>query len=431
MKKRAESILEKQILKIKPSEKELEIIKNETDKIIDEIEKNLKKKKIKAQVFVGGSLAKGTLIRKKDYDIDIFVRFNDVRETRDFPEHPKVQRKPQGLFEDKEISEKLSSVIKAERVHGSRDYFRIRKKNLLFEIIPVLRIKKPEEAKNITDLSYFHVSYVLNETKKNKKLADEIMLAKSFCFSQRCYGAESYVRGFSGYALELLVAYYKSFMNFIKTIAKEKTPIVLDPGKFYKNKDDVLNQLNESKLQSPIVFVDPTFNQRNALAALSNETFERFKKACADFLKKPSDKFFEEKKVNEKDFNLILEASTDRQEGDIAGSKLLKFSRLILSKIGRYFKIKKIDFNYEGKKSGKLYLKVERKKEIIYSGPPINKPERILAFKQAHKKVFIKKNESYAIEKSLSFKEVFAKFLKDNKTVMKEMGITNLKVIKS
>ena len=431
MKKRAENILEKQILKMKPNEKELEIIKNGTDKIILGIEAGLKKKKIKAEVFVGGSLAKGTLIRKRDYDIDIFVRFNDVREIKNFPEHPKVQRRSQGLFNDKYISEKLSSVIKAERVHGSRDYFRIRKKNILFEIIPVLKINKPMEAKNITDLSYFHVGYVLGETKKNKKLADEIMLAKSFCFSQRCYGAESYVRGFSGYALELLISYYKSFMNFIKAIAKEKTPIVLDPGKFYKNKDDVLNQLNESKLQSPIVFVDPTFKQRNALAALSNETFEKFKKACADFVKKPSEKFFEEKKVNEKYFNLILEASTDRQEGDIAGSKLLKFSRLFLSKVERYFKIKKSEFDYEGKKSGKIYIKNERKKEIIYSGPPINKPERLFAFKQAHKKVFIKKGLSFAREKGVSFREFFAKFLKDNKIVMKEMGIINLRIIKS
>jgi len=409
MKKRVDIVLEKQISKIKPDEKELEIIKNETDKIILEIETGLKKKKIKAEIFVGGSLAKGTLIRKKDYDIDVFVRF----------------------FENKEISEKLASVVKAERVHGSRDYFRIRKKNILFEIIPVLKIKKPEEAKNITDLSYFHVSYVLGETRKNKKLSEEIMLAKSFCFSQKCYGAESYVRGFSGYALELLVSHYKSFMNFIKAVAKEKTPIVIDPKKFYKNKEDVLNQLNESKLQSLIVFVDPTFKQRNALAALSNETFEKFKKACADFIKKSSEKFFEEKKINEKDFNLILEASTDRQEGDIAGAKLLKFSRFFLSKIEKYFKIKKSEFDYEGKKSGKMYIKDERKKEIIYPGPPINKPERLLAFKQAHKKVFIKKNESYALEKSLSFREFFAKFLKDNKTVMKEMGIVKLKVIKS
>ncbi|MFH1711436.1 MAG: nucleotidyltransferase domain-containing protein [Nanoarchaeota archaeon] len=409
MKKGDEIILEKQISKIKLNEGELEIINSETDEIINEIKKSLKKRKIKAEVFLGGSLAKGTLIRKKDYDIDIFVRFH----------------------EDKNISERLSSVINAERVHGSRDYFRIRKKNILFEIIPVLKINKPEEAKNITDLSYFHVGYVLNETKKNKKLADEIMLAKCFCFAQRCYGAESYVKGFSGYALELLVSHYGSFTNFIKEIIKEKIPIVIDPKKFYKDEDDVLNQLNESKLQSPIVFVDPTYKQRNSLAALSNETFEKFKQACSDFLKKPSEKFFEEKKIDEKKFNLVLEASTDRQEGDIAGSKLLKFSRLVSSKLERYFKIKNEDFDYLGKRAGRLYFKIEKRKDIIYSGPPINKPERLLSFKQAHKKVFIKNHVAFAIEKSISFKEFFSKFLKENKKVMKEMGITKLKIIKS
>lgn len=406
-------ILEKQISLVKPSDEEIKGINEETRQIVGEIEKNLKKKKIKAEVFVGGSLAKGTLIRKKDYDIDIFVRF----------------------FENKDISElnqgSATPILKkAERVHGSRDYFRVRRKNILFEIIPVLKINHPEEAKNITDLSYFHVSYVLNETRKNKKLAEEIMLAKSFCFSKRVYGAESYIRGFSGYALELLVSHYKSFLGFIRAVNKEKRMIVIDPKKFYSNREDVLNQLNESKLASPIVFVDPTFKQRNALAALSSETFSKFKTACSLFLKRPSEKSFEDEKIDEKSFNLILEASTNRQEGDIAGSKLLKFSRLFSGKLERYFKIKKSDFSYDGKKSGRLYLKIEKMKSIIYSGPPINKPERLLAFREKHKNVFIKKHVAYAREKSLSFKLFFNKFLKQEKKVMRGMGITRLRVIK-
>ena len=36
--------------------------------------------------------------------------------------------------------------------------------------------------------------------------------------------------------------------------------------------------LNASKLNSPIILIDPTYKQRNTLAALSNETFENFKK---------------------------------------------------------------------------------------------------------------------------------------------------------
>ena len=51
--------------------------------------------------------------------------------------------------------------------------------------------------------------------------------------------------------------------------------------------------MNSSKLTSPIILVDPTYKQRNALAALSEETFEKFKQASKKFLKNPSIKYFE------------------------------------------------------------------------------------------------------------------------------------------
>lgn len=402
-------IVEKELDRIKLSESERGFLEKETREVVAGLEKEIKKRKIKASVFVGGSLAKGTIIKKKSYDIDIFVRFS----------------------EDKDISEKLAKIIgkKGGRVHGSRDYFRIWKKNVLFEIIPVLRISRPENARNITDLSFFHVSYVLEKI-KNNRLGDDIMLAKAFCFSQGCYGAESYINGFSGYALELLVIYYKGFLNFIRAMKESRDKIVLDPGKFFKNKQDVLNQINEAKLSSPIVLVDPTFKERNAVAALSAETFSRFKDACVKFLKSPSGRFFEEKKINESKFNIILEAETDRQEGDIAGSKLLKFSRFLEGKMARYFIISAKEFDYAGKKA-RIYLKIKRKKEIIMQGPPINMIERLVNFKASHKRVFIKKDTAYAREKSLSFQEFFRKFRKENEKILKDMGIIGIKPIKN
>ncbi len=404
------SILNKEISKIKPGGGETEEIEKETGKIISELEKNLKKRKINAEVFIGGSMAKGTMIKKKNYDADIFVRFDKK-------------------YDNSEISEMLSKIARGSRVHGSRDYFQIKKGNILFEIIPVLKISKPAEANNVTDLSYFHVKYVLGEAKKNRNLSDEIMLAKAFCHGQKAYGAESYIKGFSGYALELLVIHYKSFINFLKAAGKSKEQIVIDSAKFYKNKQDVLDNLNEAKLSSPIVFVDPTFKERNALAALSKETFEKFRESAKKFLRNPSLKFFEEEKINEKNFNFILEFETDRQEGDIAGSKMLKFSRFVEWKLKKYFDILGKNFLYEGSKKAKSYFKVKAKKKIILNGPPINKPERLLAFKSAHKKVFIRKHIAYAEEKSINLNEFFGK-LKSEKQVMKDMGIISLKVMK-
>lgn len=404
-----EKILKAQIKEVEPDENEILKIKKETEKIISVLEKVRKKKKISAEIFVGGSLAKGTIIKKDKYDIDIFIRFD------------KKYKKTS------ELLEKILKIarIKAEKIHGSRDYFKI-KREIIFEVIPVLKINKPEEAENITDLSYFHVSYILKQVKKNPKLKDDIILAKSFCFAQKCYGAESYIRGFSGYALELLVSYYGSFLKFIKAIAKSRKKIIIDAGKFYKNKDDIMLNLNEAKLQSAIIFVDPTFKERNVLAALSQETLNKFQKACKEFLKKPSNKFFMLKKIVGKKFNFILEAYTNRQEGDIAGSKLIKFFNFLSMQIEKYFYIRNKEFEYLGRKA-RYYFFLKPRKEIILQGPPINKIENLINFKAKHKNIFIKKGKAYAREKiRINIKSFLNEFKKKNKEIMKEMGIISL-----
>ncbi|MDP1728910.1 MAG: nucleotidyltransferase domain-containing protein, partial [archaeon] len=188
---------------VKPSEEELKVLDKKTREIIKILSDNLKKAKINADVFVGGSFAKGTLIKKDKYDVDIFVRF-DVK------------------YGNNKISGLLKKVVPktAKKIHGSRDYFSISEGNLTFEIIPVMKIKNPSEAENITDLSYFHVKYIKNKINKNKKLAGEIRLAKAFAYYQNCYGAESYINGFSGYGVELVVCAYGSFIRFISEVAK-------------------------------------------------------------------------------------------------------------------------------------------------------------------------------------------------------------------
>jgi len=402
-------ILKKQIEKIKPDEKGFKDLEKKTNELIDKLGKEIKKRKIKADVFLGGSLAKKTILRKDNYDIDIFVRFDKK-------------------YKDDEISDLLARVVKGTRIHGSRDYFQVKQGKITFEVIPVIKILKAKEARNVTDLSYFHVSYVKNNIKKNPRLANEILLAKLFCYANNAYGAESYIKGFSGYALELLIIYYKGFLNFIKAINKAKEQIILDPEKHYKNRQEILLQLNEAKLASPIVFVDPTFKERNTLAALSKETFEKFKIICKNFLKKPSTAFFEEKRIDRKNYNLILEVRTNKQEGDIAGSKLKKFFGFLDFELGKYFEVDGKDFEYDGKKKANLYFKIKAKKEIILTGPPINDVENVLSFRKKHKNVFIKNSRVYAKEKiNLTASGFVNKFKKDNKKRMKEMGIISLK----
>jgi len=402
-------VLKRVLERIKLDEEELKILEIKAREFCENIEEKLKKRKIKADVFIGGSLAKDTIMRKDSYDVDIFVRFDEK-------------------YKDDEISNLLEKCLeKITRIHGSRDYFQLKSSNVVFEIIPVIKISSPNKARNVTDLSFFHVSYVKNCIKKNKKLADEILLGKAFCYANNSYGAESYIKGFSGYALELLICYYKSFENFIKNIVKSKDKIIIDPEKFYKNKQDILDSLNEAKLSSPIVFVDPTNKNRNALAALSAATFSSFRNIAGKFIKKPSASYFEKKKINSSKFNLIIEARTNKQEGDIAGSKLLKFSSLIYRELEKYFFVLAKEFEYSGKKTGKYYFKIKPRKELVFAGPPINKIEALVAFKNKHKKVFIKKGKAYAEEKiNLSPEKFLRNFSENNKKIIKSMGIIRI-----
>jgi len=414
-------IFQRELSRISLSDIEEREILSHTKFMVESLEKNLIKKKINAEVFVGGSLAKKTLIKKKIQDVDVFIR-----------------------FDKSEDIEKLSSCFseingKLEKVHGSRDYFRLKFKEIIFEIVPVLKVSKPENAENITDLSYFHVSYVTKEIRKNPKLKEDIKLAKSFCYAQNCYGAESYIRGFSGYSLELLVIHYGGFLKFLKSVAQIKDKVVIDPSKFYKNKNDVLESMNESKLDSPIIFVDPTFKQRNALAALSYLTFYEFRDACQKFLKNPNLKYFEEKEVEEDKLIkyakkrklefLKLIIKTDRQEGDIAGTKLYKFYNFLLGEIGGYFKIVKKEFVYNHKQVAIVYLILKSEKEILRKGPPIANPINLAKFKKKYPHAYIKDHKAFAkIKIDFTGKKFIDILKKKYRMVIREMGIVKLDI---
>jgi tRNA nucleotidyltransferase (CCA-adding enzyme) len=421
--KRSDKILKEVLEKSNPSKEELKKIKNNVDSFCEEVNKNIKKLKIDAEIFIGGSFAKGTVIKKDKYDVDVFIRYASK-------------------YKNKELSnltEKILGNIKNVTViHGSRDYFRINYgEDFFIELIPVKKIKNPKEYENITDLSYLHVKYI-NKKVKSKDTLDEIKVAKAFCYANGCYGAESYIKGFSGYSLELLVYYYKGFENFIKAMAKVgKDKLVIDIEKQFKNKKDVLMDLNGSKLGSPIILIDPTYKQRNVLAALSSETFEKFQKSCQEFIKEPSIRNFEIKKVDVekikensirqgKEF-IFLEAKTNKPEGDVAGSKLLKFYNYIEKEIGRFFIVKNKGFEYTGDKSANYFFVAEKRKEILYSGPYVDDKKNCIKFKGEHKQVYEKNKRLYSKENvNTSLKEFIDKWKIKNINIIKEMYIESL-----
>lgn len=421
--KKIKSVLEDALDKISPSEEDLKEIEENLKEIKSKISKSIKKSKIKVDFFVGGSYAKDTLVKKDKYDIDVFLRFDKKHKTENISKLAKKILKISGL--------------NFEVIHGSRDYFDIKiNENLSFEIVPVIKIKKYDEAENVTDLSYFHVNYV-NKKVKSKNVKDDIRLAKAFCYANRIYGAESYINGFSGYALELLVYNYKSFRMFLNQMIRVdiKNKKIIDLEFYHKNRKHVLLDLNASKLQSPIILVDPTFKYRNVLAALSEETFRKFQIVAKSFLKNPSLKFFQREKIDykklaekakkrEEEFQ-IVEIKTSKQPGDIAGSKLLKFYNHISREISKYFQIKETGFEYGQKQSAICFFSVKKKKQVLIQGPKTTDEHNVKRFEARHKNAYVKKGRLFAKKKMPKDLKSFLKnWKKKNTKIMKEMSVT-------
>jgi len=408
-----EKILDAARKEIRPDLKVLDDVRS----IVDKINSLLKKSSLDAMCVPGGSLAKGTFL-KDDYDIDLFIRFNPS-------------------YEDDRISDLTETVLKPlckslkaklERVHGSRDYFQFNmqkgKKILSFEVIPVMLVhmENYHEARNITDLSPEHVEWVKKYTSKNPKLVDDIRLAKQFCKANKVYGAESYINGFSGHILDILIIHYGSFVNLLQHFGRLsgddlKKPIIIDTE---KNLVNPLKQLNASKI-TPLIIVDPIQKDRNSAAALSKERLLMFIVASKRFLEKPDKDFFEIKefnmeneikdslkssKVNIKDVTVArIDIETLDGSKDVVGTKVLKVYEAMIEHSKKYgFHIIASDWNFMSEEKRAIaYIICENKisRDVLQQGPPVDSTANYDVFIDKHKKAghktFVKDNMAYAV----------------------------------
>jgi len=343
--------------KIKPNKVESRIVDLRVKRFLHLLNKNLKN----AEAFIGGSFAKNTWLRG-NHDIDVFVLYDN----------------------NDNISFKLEKVLNkcfenVKRVHGSRDYFQIRKWGLDFEIVPVFKIIKSEDAKNVTDVSILHAQWVIANT--NDKLVDDIRLVKQFCKANRLYGAETFIKGFSGYVLEILIIYYDGFEELVKAACKWKKGDVINIMNYKIN-------LNKEKW-SPLIVIDPVQKDRNAAAALSEEKFEVFIDLCKKFVKKKSVNYFINKKVNVKGHDVILEFKSLEGFKDVVGTKALKVFEFIKEKLDLEFGVKDASWYYD---EGLMYFDVKKKNIDSYKkhlGPFVKDKIHADKFKEKYSKVFV------------------------------------------
>ncbi|MFW6310927.1 MAG: nucleotidyltransferase domain-containing protein [Nanoarchaeota archaeon] len=371
-------VTEEVLKSIKPDEKPLII----AQKFISRLNKLLLENNISAKAVLGGSMAKNTFL-KNDFDADVFVKFDTKYKGRDI---------------SKLLKDILINNFEFEVVRGSRDYFHVFEK-ILFELIPVLDVSRIEDAENVIDMSPLHVEYF---KRKGKGLEDEVRLLKQFMKANRVYGAESFVNGFSGHVVDLLVIKYGSFLNVLKASLKWSNIVVIDLERKLK---DPLMELDKSKISGPLVIVDPVQDARNAAAALGFDCFNSFIKSAKSFLNAPTINFFEKesaydiiikKKRDEDLFEFLVEPL--RGNDDIAGTKILKVLEFINNKL-KFFDFTVSDFEWDFGRPSHAYFLIERGKlnpVKVVRGPPIRVKSHCDAFKSKHNDVFEKDGFLYA-----------------------------------
>ncbi|MEW5896592.1 MAG: CCA tRNA nucleotidyltransferase [Nanoarchaeota archaeon] len=378
------------LTKVKPSNEEQRKLTAVTGAFLAKLNPKLKN----AKAILGGSGAKDTWL-SGNYDADVFVLF-DYDKFKSQSAHLSCILQP--------ALKKAFPSAKILTLHGSRDYFQIPFQGINFEVIPILKIKKAEQALNITDISPLHSKWV-NE--QGRKVKDEIRLAKQFCKANSLYGAESYINGFSGYVLEILVIHYGSFENLLKAAQKWALKEIIDPSRFYTKKT-ALFHINQSKLQSPLIIVDPVDKARNAAAALSLDKFISFKKTANEYLHNPEAKYFQKEAVTfeklaeeAKKSNLIfITAKPKTGKEDVVGTKLFKAFEFIEKKL-RPFGIKKSGWEWSGEPISPAVMyfilaKRELPKLEIKQGPPLNMKPFVQDFKRKNKDTFEEKGRIFA-----------------------------------
>ena len=193
---------------------------------------------------------------------------------------------------------------------------------------------------------------------------------------------------------ELLIIKYGSFENLIKNVKKWKYGHQIDIGE---------NGIFKSEQKFPLIFIDPVQLNRNAAAGLKKEKFETFIDLCKKYNKKNMGKFFKQKKINLKKYDIILKIKPENGIKDIVGTKILKKYEYIKNKLNEYeFIVTESTWIWEERKKAILYYKIKNKKlskTYKHYGPPVNMKENAKKFIKKYKleKIGTEKGKLYII----------------------------------
>ncbi|MGC8533592.1 MAG: nucleotidyltransferase domain-containing protein [Candidatus Parvarchaeum sp.] len=346
-----------------PSEKEKAKLDRDAEELMDLLNKNATHNGVNVEFRFGGSYAKGTWI-KKESDIDIFAVFNSEDEMK-----------------------ALSFLVPKNFIptFGTRKYFRGVFNGIKIEVVPVLRFSDVNSVKNSIDLSVLHANYINSFLSSSQK--KDVIILKAFCKANNCYGSETYMHGFSGYSLEVMIKEFGSFIGLIKAVNSWKMPVSIGKA--------------PDKTSFPIFLLDPTNPKRNICASVNEENLSKFVLSIKRFYLSPSFDFFVKKDIREKVLKEVKSRGTKLfvfttkiiEPRDVFLSKYVKnLDKLIKELKSEDIEIYSFDVNYNEKRAD-LFIQIKnvpKTKTKAFCGPDVFSDIEILKnFIKAHKGVFI------------------------------------------
>lgn len=267
-----EKLLQEVLNKIKPEEEDREKLENVVNRLMDRAEKIIKKRDINVKTKLVGSAARGTWL-KGEKDIDLFILFPE--------KYPRDELEDKGL----ELARRIAR-DKCIEQFAEHPYLKANIEGFDVDIVPCYDIEDPGKLKSSVDRSPHHQEYIKSQI--TSKIADQVIILKGFFCGIEVYGSDLSLKGFSGYLAELLILYFNSFKNLIRKAKNWGKGEIID----FTQKSTYSEDIYRIFPDQPFIVLDPVDLSRNVAAAVSEENFAKFVRACEDFDREPDKKFF-------------------------------------------------------------------------------------------------------------------------------------------
>lgn len=434
-----------EILKeITPTQKQIDLIKNITEKLKDLLDKKAKELKIDyTKIEPQGSTGIKQTQLRNDFDIDLFIGLDYGQFKPKYRGLSKSKLKKDSKKDFLELCNKwiLQSLtlnefqnprlLYAEHPYVTLDYIldniKIKIDIVLYFDLDLEYIKKNGPITAV-DRSPWHGCFVREELNPDQK--NDVRLLKQFFKACYSYGDKSAVGkiGFIGYSAELLIYYFENLTNLFNNFNKlDKNPL-----DYYGRNKKELSKITHFQ-KDYLIIIDPIDKNRNVASAISERAYKYCNLKVSEFLKHPSPEFFKIKPIPEinlsnkedpilsKIYLIELQNTDIKIHYTINRDKLYSLGDSIkangekeFSHVERFRKIIFEVYFEEEKNQYNLAIFCEKhniSKTYIRKGPPITEETHAINFKKKNPDYFEK--EGYLCIETIREFSNFSDFLKE------------------